>query len=526
MSRKPKTILFCFFSLLVLAPYGRGAEIPSIDVLEVSSSGRSILLSRGESEGLKNGTVAKFYLQSGPASAPKLVPVAYGRAVKVKQTTSYWYLKQIQYAAVIKPGSKLVFIEKNNDVLPGRADVQIDQKHVVLNEGTSELKYIEDEKRGIPKELVQAAEDQKVIEELGATETHENAQLVAKQFDNWSTSSGLDYVETYMKEVQKKNIAHPESQVNKAALKRDYNEDLTVSQADGVAQKVNSLKDGLKDLYWKQERDEHIPSLQKRVVINNVYQDSLEKRNETRSKPISEIALAKAAREGKRWSSDMNDQELREYVVRTGISAETIRQRSAINELNSHELTLHLATSLLDHTSQDDENHRGKTYAFSLGYEYHLSRIFKNWTRWSVEGSLEWSRGRYQIGPVNNGTFQEGAYKLMVNYYLYNRPTTVSDVIVYVGSGIKVGEADAGSYEIEQELNYTMTAFPILQLGSKYRFISGDEVDNAVGVGFGLNAKLSIEPLSYSLENQPSEVVDGSFSVTDTKLYLGLSMYF
>lgn len=504
----------------------RASEIPSIEVLEVSSSGRSIVLSRGESEGLKNGTVAKLFLQTGEASAPKLVPVAYGRVVKVKQTTSYWYLKQIQYATVIKPGSKLVFIEKNNDVLPGRADVQVDQKHVVLTEGTSKLKYIEDEKRGIPKELVARHEDQKVIEELGTTQTHENAQIEAKQFDNWASSKGLDYVETYMKEVQKKNIATPENHINTPALKRNYNEELTVSQADGVAKKVNSLKNGLTDLYWKQERDEHIPNLQKRVVINNVYQDSLEKRNETRSKPISDIALAKAAREGKRWSSDMNDQELREYVVRTGISAETIRQRSAINELNSHELTLHLATSLLDHTSQDDENHRGKTYAFSLGYEYHLSRTFKSWTRWSVEGALEWSRGRYQIGPVNNGTFQEGAYKLMVNYYLYNRPTTVSDVIVYVGSGIKVGEADAGSYEIEEKLRYSMTAFPILQVGSKYRFISGDEIDNAVGIGFGINAKLSIEPLSYSLENQPSDVVDGSFTVTDTKLYLGLSMYF
>ncbi len=526
MSRKPKTILFTVISLFIAAAPSWAFEVPSIQVLEVSGSGRSILLERGESEGLKNGTVAKFYLQQGSADAPKLVPVAFGRAVKVKQTTSYWYLKQIQYAAVIKPGAKLVFIEKNNDVLPGRSDVQVDQKQVVLTESSSEIKYIEDEKRGIPKELVGSEDDQEVIEELGSTQTHETAQIEAKQFDNWATSPGLDYVETYMKEVQKKNIATPENHINAKALKRDYNEKLTASQADGVAKKVNSLKNGLGDLYWKQERDEVIQSTQKRVVINNVYQDSLEKRNQTRTKPISEIALAKAKREGPRWSSDMNDQELREYVVRTGISAETIRQRTAINELNSHEISLHLATSLLDHTSQDDQNHRGRTYAFSLGYEYHMSRIFKNWLRWSVEGSLEWSRGRYQIGPINNGTFQEGAYKLMVNYYVYNRPTTVSDVIVYVGSGIKVGEADAGSYDIEQKLSYSMTAFPILQIGTKYRFISGDEVDNAVGVGFGINAKLSIEPLSYSLENEPSDVVDGSFSVTDTRLYLGMSMYF
>lgn len=492
----------------------------------MSSTGRSIVLSRGESEGLKNGTVAKLFLEQGDASAPKLIPVAYARAVKVKQTTSYWYLKQIQYAAVIKPGSKLVIIEKNGDVLQGRSEVSVDQKHVVLTEGTGELKYIEDEKRGIPKELVGSEEDHEVIEELGSTETHENAQVEAKQFDNWATSPGLDYVETYMKEVQKKNIATPENAINAPKLKREYNEDLTVSQADGVASKVNKLKNGLDDLYWKQERDPNMNALQKRVVVNNAYQDSLEERNEKRTKPISDIAVAKAKREGPRWSSDMNDKELREYVVRTGISAEKIRQRSAINELNSHEVMIHLATSLMDHTSQDDENHRGRSYSFALGYEYHLSRIFKSWTRWSVEGSLEWSRGLYQIGPESNATFQEGAYKLMMNYYIYNRPTTVSDVIVYVGSGIKVGEADAGSYQIEQKLKYTMTAFPLLQIGSKYRFISGDEVDNAVGVGFGINAKLSIEPLNYSLENEPSDVVDGSFSVTDTKFYLGLSMYF
>lgn len=516
-------LLAAGFNLILSA---QAIELTSSEILAVSSSGQTLLLGRGESEGLRNGTVAKFFIQTGVPSAPKLVPVAFGQLIKTGEATSYWLLRQIQHSVALKAGQRLVFVEKNQDVLPGRSPLVIEKKQVIDANGVYPLKYIEDEQRGIPEKLVFSEEGEKMVESLEGTELTEGAHLTATQFDRWATSQGLDYVESFMSEVQKKNIADPRVVIDEEKITREHNRELTRSQANGVAKKVNSLKNGLSDLYWKQEREEGLDFLQKRVIVNNVYQDSLEARNDRRKEQISKQAVAKARREGGRWSSDMTDIELREYVVRTGISEEAVRQRSAINELNSHELTLHLASSLMDHTSQDDENHRGRTYAFTLGYEYHLSRLFKNWLKWSLEANVEWSRGLYQVGPVNNATFQEGSYKLMTNYYFYNKPTTVKDILAYVGTGIKAGQAEAGNFEFTQKFQYDLIAFPLFQLGLKYRFLSGDEVDNAVGVGFGFNAKLSFEPLSYSLQGQPTEQVDGSFTLTDTRLYLGMSMYF
>lgn len=521
-----RSVVLVFATLAMAFRYAYSFEIESVELLEVSTSGRSVLLNRGESEGLKNGTVAKFFLQSGTPSAPKLIPVAFGRLIKVGETKSYWLLNQIQHGVALKSGQRLVFVEKNEDVLPGRSELEIAQKQVVTSGGIHPLKYFEDEKRGISKELVFKEGESEIVEENERTKLSEGTHLNATQFDQWASSKGLDYVEEYMTEVSKKNIDNPQSRIETAQITKAYNENLTRSQADGTANKINSLKDGLRDLYWKQERDENLTFLPKRVIVNNIYQDSLEKRNAKRSQAISPEAVAKARREGPRWSSDMTDKELREYVVRTGISEEVVRQRAAVNELDSHEMTIHFATSLMDHTSQDDANHRGRTYAFALGYEYHLSRLFKNWLKLSLEANVEWSRGLYQVGPLHNATFQEGAYKLMTNYYIYNKPTTVKNILVYLGTGIKVGQAKAGNFEFTEKHRYDMIAFPMFQLGLKYRFLSGDEVDNAVGVGFGLNTKLSIEPLSYTLDGQATEQVEGSFSLTDTKLFVGMSMYF
>ncbi|MBT6326060.1 MAG: hypothetical protein HOJ35_08820, partial [Bdellovibrionales bacterium] len=83
-----KLIIFLIITFISIASFA----FEKIKVLEVSSTGNSIILDRGEIEGTKVGDIARLIIQSGTNNRPNLENLSYAEAVKVNSNYSFWKL--------------------------------------------------------------------------------------------------------------------------------------------------------------------------------------------------------------------------------------------------------------------------------------------------------------------------------------------------------------------------------------------------------------------------------------------------
>ena len=120
---------------------------------------------------------------------------------------------------------------------------------------------------------------------------------------------------------------------------------------------------------------------------------------------------------------------------------------------------------------------------------------------------------------------EEKYYKLGVNYYFYNYPSTLYNLLAHVGVRLGVGSAQAKYVEYGEMDSYSVMVFPQIHMGLKYRFKAQDE-DQKSNIGFGLNTLLSYELIQFRMDEKKSDNSSGSFDIHDLKLSVGLGVFF
>ena len=96
-----KLIIFLIINFSSLTSFA----FEQIKILEISSSGKSIILDRGEIEGTKVGDIARLIIQSGEMNRPNLENLSYAEAVKVNSNYSFW--KLLKNAKILKSKKEL-----------------------------------------------------------------------------------------------------------------------------------------------------------------------------------------------------------------------------------------------------------------------------------------------------------------------------------------------------------------------------------------------------------------------------------
>lgn len=487
-----------------------------IKVLEVSSSGSSIVVDRGTLEGVQIGQSGQFYYQLGDIDKPKLYFIGEAEVIKSHSDRSFWFFKNIENFQYLKKGKRILFA-RDRVVLKGRRKYKIREKKVLLPRAKSLSEYIDDRDRGMPSEMVFKEQDYLRSPEITETQTTVDYDVKQVKYRNWKKRGNPEFSENYLDEIETMFIDQSQRGVKPDAIRRAIDREIAKSTVDGAVEKVNTQKVGLASLYRdsKTERTSH----------RSTYQEVMDP---PKRQAISARALEKIKREGPTWSADMEDAQLRRYFIKSGIAEEKERQKRVLSERTGHELNFKITSDADEVTTVNDENNTGIGYSINLTYEVPMRGSVRFFDSFSFELGIEQGNTYYAVNEDSNVRVKYGNFRGFLNYYFWNEPISIRKVIGYFGMGVARGNGTMFSPDLTQEYKVSMLSLPIYQGGLKYRFKAGDTKDELVKIGFGLGLSFSYEPTQYSILDSvsSSDDIDGSVTLNRLKIAFGLSAYF
>jgi len=488
-----------------------------------SSTGKSAVIKLGRLQGLKEGMRATFLVQSGSLGYPKLEKVAQGELVRALDTQSYWYFKKVYNPARIRANQKLVFMAMETE-LKGVRDFKVLSRKRVFPKNKKNKDIDFENETGVPPELVVEGEKYVKSKELIDNKMTYGHDIEIQQFDLWAKRNGLTKVDDFMREFERKYVdANFKEKSSYDDEVEKIKNNIYHAQIDGFISKINSQKYGLKGLYRDQKRDQDNKTLKDRNDILNVYEES---REELKRKRILGVENSKkVVRDGALWSADFDDEGLRNYMLKSGIEEEEIRQYRNLTQKTGNEITFRISSAVSNHSTQEDDNHRNKGYSVAVGYEYHLMRTSPSLLRFSLEVYAQRSIENIDIGGIN-GRFSMGSFGGQLMYYFYNNPAILNQWAWFVGVGARRGNADVTSVELSNPYEYQVVGLPTWSIGTKYRFKTGDSFEDDIPVGAGINLRLSGERMSLSSVSTNLDNVNTDILLNDIKLTVGLSVYF
>nr|BDT28264.1 hypothetical protein BHI3_17300 [Bacteriovorax sp. HI3] len=502
-----------------------GIGLTEVNLQDISTSGKSLIIDRGNLEEYKEGLLARFYLQKGPKEFPKVFLVAEGELVKSFPRKSYWILRKIHIPSAIKRDSK-VLISTSNELLRERP-LKMRNKHVVISDSQYQDvdDYIDQNQENVPSRLVKEdkpyAASADIFERDEIKDVTPETDVLLTTYESYKKKSGNYYSDDYGDlTAQKYFIGN--KQVALGDIKKAEDKKLFDSMSDGYERKTNGMKYGIKSFYSEQARTPGLPEIAEKGVELSTY--ARMKEDAKLADQVDPRAMAKMKRDGDQWSSDMDDAALRRYFIQTGMEKEIRRRDLALNELEGHEIMLHYSGSMVAHGNTQDPNYQGRGYSLGIAYDLHLARTSASLKKWSLQFFLERGVTEYDTGEFNARS-EETDYGAYLNYYFINNPLTLNSFIYLAGVGFKNGSASVSSPDLSKEYSYQLLS-PSLQLMTKYRFRSGDLKEDTVNVGVSVNFGVNIDMKNLSVIDRVDDNINSKISVTDLKYILGMSVYF
>ena len=480
----------------------------NINLLQVSISKKSIIIDSGSFDGIEIGDRAKFYLLVD-SDEIKYSVVAEGEAVKVYNKKSFWFLDRLIDSANIYVGGKLGFLSVDETV-GGRGLLKILNKKRVYSKNA-----VIDEVSGVPKDIIyKKGLYEEGSEQLTNTLVNKWQDVELIEVKDW-TDGDKYYFEEYGSDVSSKGANIPEKSRDSKKIRQKIKNKLFAYET----QNSDSMSGHAKTYYYKKDDSE---TGEMDLITSPLEKHLADKKVRNIAYPG---AISKVKREGALWSADFTDEELRNYVIKTGVMTEELKRIHALENKISHELFIRYNYALYNNTDSKDENNRGRGMAFALGYEFNFGMTDESLDRLSLDVLYAYGTNYYYTGSIN--TFSsEYYYKTSLNWYFYNTPSTIRKYLWYLGIGVKFGEARLEAKKMTEKVNYQLNSFPSYQLGIKYRFTGGDEIGDIIKYGLGLTFLMEYETLSLEAIETHGQNVRGKLDNYNLRIGLGLGFYF
>lgn len=524
MKKRALITVVLFMGALTSKAFGIG--LTEVNLQDISTSGKSLIVDRGNLEDFKEGLFGRFYVQKGPKEFPKVFLVAEGELVKSFPKKSYWLLRKIHIPSGIKRDSKLL-MSTSNELLEGRS-LKVRSHHVVISDKqyNDVDEYLDQNQENVPKRLVKAGDKYEpsadIFEREEVKDVTPEADVLLSTYETYKTKSGSRYSEDYGDLTAEKYFVG-NKEVAVGDIRKAEDKKLFDSMNDNYVKKTNGMKYGLKSFYSEQERTDDMPEIGKKGTLASSYDQVREDKKQ--ADKVDPRAIAKMKRDGEHWSSDMSDEGLRRYFIETGMEKEIRRRELALNELEGHEVMLNYSGSMVSHGNTQDPNYQGRGYDLGIAYDLHLARTSQALKKWSLQFFLQRGVTEYDTG-VFNARSEETVYGAYLNYYFINNPLTLNSFIYLAGIGIKNGTASVYSPDLSKEYSYQVLTVPSLQLMTKYRFRPGDLREDTVNIGMSLNFGINVDMKNLSVIDRVDDDINSKISVTDLKYILGMSVYF
>ncbi len=484
-------------------------DMEEIKIKNISNSGRSLIVDRGSLEGLKVGQLARLYLNQTESEDGKTYPyVAEAEIVKVHRNYSFWILRDIEQRSVIKPGQRLLALRRERPF-----GVSYKNRHVQRVALENDSDELTSEREG----------EYQAVEELVETPPLRDHDMQTQTQTTWK-SQGEEFDEGYRQERPVFFTGPAVPPGNLEPLKSEHEKAMWRYTAQSSVDKVNRLPLGLKHYY-----NDFLgrPENQSAGETHSFSQQSLGPDQYGRYGMALE-AIEQIESEGLDFSADMEDSELRRFLVRSGIKAELERQKQAFFKKSGPNVNLSYFSSLTAHTTSEDEDQQGFGSSFALGFEYPLGNSVAALGNYSLQGGIFLGSNFYDVGGVN-ALFGEQSLGFYGRWYFRNSPNFIKHFMPYAGLGWRWGTssiADADFDVVPETLNYVFIALPSIHLGVKYRFQAGDEEWNRTGLGLGVDFQMQYEKMSFENIEVPSEEIYTQFETNHLSLGFGVNIYF
>ena len=485
--------LFIYFFIGVAS----AQQLPSVEILEVSASGRTIILDVGEFDGIKKEDYGVLIEREGAI----LSYLVSGVVKKINHHQSLWFLDQAVFPEDLQSGKKLQLA--TSSLFSGRG-----QKNKSRNISLETSGYL-----SRVKNLPAYVQDVFSIKDLAKR----NEIILEKKIN----TSG----ETFIPEVNQSvdvvdvdnNIFDPRKSNELRKKERESKRARLSNLVKGSISKTNNKESTLPfyhDLDKFSQRsslensfDSFLDEFDQDVEISSKYQGS--------KKYMDPL-----------WQGDLSDKDLRDHFL--SIEKKYQRDRGALarNNLPSNEIYFRLGYSFIKHTSEQDQSFQSTNKSISFGYEWHLMRVEKSLRYFTLELGMDITNGHYELRDQENFETGDLDFRVMLNLYLNGLPSEIGSFIWYLGAGGRLGSAALTGQNLSGDSSYFKTTFPSGQFGMKYRLSGGDEYSLLPKVGFGLGALLTLDYLDLSISNKNFDNLKGSFSTVDFKFLTGLNFYF
>ncbi|RLA64753.1 MAG: hypothetical protein DRQ88_10475 [Epsilonproteobacteria bacterium] len=445
-------------------------------ILQVSKSGRSMIWARGVFEGIRKGTTGVFVYKNEK--------VAIGEVVRVLPEKSYWILRDIKRPEALKNNQTLSFFADEN-FLRGRIPEKIKRKKVVLSKGQKVSDFENELRRGgVPDRVVKLEDDHREGPALKVSPQREDFTVETIDYTTW-LDDGLQAVEEYDEVLENKKIGEFKTPVPESIIQKKSKAELIGSTANGVIKRTN---------YKKME------SLDRKRMIDKKF-------------------VRMREREGPLWSADLDDRQLRRYVLETGMVEEKKRQEFAMENRFMDEFVLRFNKSFPRAQNAPFDSNQADGYSWSVGYELHLMRLTRVLDSFSVEAFFEYGNGYYEMGAENIRSNQF-ALNLSASWYFLNLPSNLGKFLGHLGVGGRLGEAYLDAASFTKSYNYQLRSFPWYYLEFKYRFDDG-EVNN--DLAWGLSFMFSYLNTELTVMETLLDDIRGNINMDEVRWSIGLN---
>lgn len=504
-------IIKLYFFLLALLIQTVGFSAPRVvEVLGVTRSGQSMMLGFGSLEGIVAGQKAVFF-SSDTIGKSQIMEVANGEAVKVYPDYSLWYLSAIREASQIKQGIKLGMlseVEANKGLRPLKKDNRL----VVLPKTDNDRTYREGEAADFPPSLARGPKDFVVGDtQVTQTEKSRTVDVEDPQFYQWIDGE-LTEVDGFSDKILFK--------VKSKYPQKKQSEDVEASM------RTMAFDSYVKSATQKSQEDMLDIAVTGRDLppAGGTFGNYVDTKR--RGKEVTADALTRSKRHGPMWSAGMSDDELRRYIIDTGLAGEIRRREEVLNRRLDHELQFRYSQGLFSNATAVGEKEKMVPKALLFGYETYLQRISPLFNRLTFGAFFESGLGYYDNNGLNLRAEEYGA-RFDLSYFPWRIPTEIKELIPFVSAGVKVGVATCENSNLDRPYMYQVMSMPVLSAGLKYRFHAGDELNDFVPMGFGSLFVISYERRQFTTaEVLKDEGIKESYISNTLSAQIGMSFYF
>ena len=489
-------------SLRVNAHYGQ------VEILQISSSGKTIVLNIGPDNKIDTSDYGILLLQdidpSDKVNKKQILrPVAKIKSIKLLQDSSIWVVFETFIASKMRKNSKLLLISQN-ELLTGRSKLKIKRsKFIGSNNIKNELKETLLEEG---QSLAKKSDNYEVVSDIHDKEVISEEDVNLLDLEKWEDLSGTGKKST----ISIYKSAHAKKFADRKRL------DTFEKMVYGMLQRYNDPRYSHAKHYQEQKRTDGMIEVQERMLgVNSYdkYKNEIANKNAKQEKFYSDLL-----KKGESWSDDYSNEELSELLHNVSIINEKERREDIFAYKYNYQLYLSFGFNLLDNQILSDaENGEDKKYEFEIAAESYFFKKLEGLNRFSLELSLRRSQDGVSIGQ-SNAILIDYSGALQANWYPFQTPNTLQKNIFYLGLLFRSGVASLLDRPSGEVASYQSFSFPGLRLGLKYNFAST--------LGIRLSASYENIQLDRIEKSNSAGVLPNRQNLTEGKLSIGLSKLF